>query len=396
MNSPTQSDPQGKKEALGILSISLLTMTPGIVSPTLPAISKAYPAVSHTTIDLISTLPSFTMALFVFLGLWIIKAIGTKKTVELGLVLVTISTLCSLLAPNIWLLLASRALLGIGIGMYNPLAMSLITFTYKGPEQERLLGLENSFQGLGAMGGSILVAGLMFIHWRAAFLIYAVAIPILWFYHRYVPDIAIENKGTSQQQVAPKATNWAKIAACGLIVFILMVFYMIATVKIPTYLVDSAIGSANTGSLLVGLMSLATIIAGVVYGRLYTWLQRQVLLLAGLLMLVGYLCYGFVANLVLATLGAFAVGFSFGIFIPMLFGESAQAADVAKANLVSTMMMICTNLANFTSPFFANLLQGSSPQLKGIFAHSTWVILVLLGLILWYNFKQKSTKVAAS
>ncbi|GAF40599.1 hypothetical protein JCM14202_2502 [Agrilactobacillus composti DSM 18527 = JCM 14202] len=99
--------------------------------------------------------------------------------------------------------------------MYNPLAMSLITFTYKGPEQERLLGLENSFQGLGAMGGSILVAGLMFIHWRAAFLIYAVAIPILWFYHRYVPDIAIENKGTSQQQVAPKATNWAKIAACG-------------------------------------------------------------------------------------------------------------------------------------------------------------------------------------
>ena len=68
--------------SVGILLLSLLTMATGIVSPALPAIAKEYPDVPQSIIDQVSAIPSFAMAVFVIISTWIVKKIGTKKTVE--------------------------------------------------------------------------------------------------------------------------------------------------------------------------------------------------------------------------------------------------------------------------------------------------------------------------
>ncbi|MCH4170354.1 MAG: MFS transporter [Lactobacillus sp.] len=364
-------------------------MTTGIVSPALPAIATTYQHVASSLIDQVSTVPSLTMALFVVLSTWIVKYLGTKKTVELGLTLVIASTLLSLVAPNIWLLIGARALLGAGLGIYNSLAVSLITFSYHGQQRDKLLGWQNAFQGIGATIGSILVAGLIIINWRAAFLIYAVAIVILIFYHRNVPDITLTVAPTHSTP-AKHPINWRSLSKYGFLLFGLMTFYMIATVKIPTYLIDNGIGSANTGSLLVGLMSVGTIMAGLLYGQLFTHLRSGVLVLAAAMMLGAYWMYAFTAQITLATMGAFLIGASFGIFVPAIFGAASQAADISQSNFVSTFLLICSNLANFISPFIAAFLLMGHKQLTLVFMNGALVLIGLLLVTIWISWRQRA------
>ncbi|GAF41022.1 transporter, major facilitator family protein [Agrilactobacillus composti DSM 18527 = JCM 14202] len=367
-------------------------MTTGIVSPALPAIAITYQHVASSLIDQVSTVPSLTMALFVVLSTWIVKYLGTKKTVELGLTLVIVSTLLSLVAPNIWLLIGARALLGAGLGIYNSLAVSLITFSYHGQQRDKLLGWQNAFQGIGATIGSILVAGLIILNWRATFLIYAVAIIILIFYHRNVPDIKLTVAPSPESTPTTKhPINWRNLSKYGFLLFGLMTFYMIATVKIPTYLITNGIGSANTGSLLVGLMSVGTIIAGLLYGQLFNHLHSGVLVLAAALMLGAYWLYGFTSQIMLAAIGAFLIGASFGIFVPAIFGAASQAADISQSNFVSTFLLICSNLANFISPFIAAFLIMGHKQLTIIFMNGTLFLIGLLLVTIWISWRQKAS-----
>lgn len=52
-----------------------------------------------------------------------------------------VSGLTPVFTTNYNILLASRFLLGCGVGMFNSLAYSLITIYYEGEERKRLLGL---------------------------------------------------------------------------------------------------------------------------------------------------------------------------------------------------------------------------------------------------------------
>ena len=315
--------------AVGILLLSLLTMATGIVSPALPAIAKEYPDVPQSIIDQVSAIPSFAMAVFVIISTWIVQKIGTKRTVELGLWMIIISTVLSLIAPNIWVLLASRLLLGAGIGTYNSLAVSLITISYSGKLQSRLMGWENAFQGIGALGGSLLVSVLLLVHWRLTFAIYLVAIFILVFYHLHVPDIPItgQHDESESSSAANAPTNWWAIVGSGVATFLLMSSYMISVIKLPLYLIDNHIASANTGSLLIGLISLATIIAGVSYGRVFILTRFHTLSIAVALMAVAYLLLGTQPTLLSAAVSCFLIGISFGFFVPFCFSAAANATS---------------------------------------------------------------------
>lgn len=375
-------------KSLGILSLSLLTMATGIVSPAIPAIAKQYPAVSQSLVDQVSTIPSFLMALFILISGWIVRKIGTKKTVIIGLWLIIASTVLSLIAPNIYVLLAARALLGAGIGMYNSLAVSLITVSYQGDKQSQLLGWQNAFQGIGALGGSLLVSVLLLIHWRASFIIYFIAIYILFVYQKNVPEIAVTGTAAEDNASAPQKTNWMTVIAAGIVTFVLMAAYMISVVKIPTYLIQNNIGSASTSSLLIGAISLLIIFAGIIYGNLYKRLGYGVLIIASFLMLAAYALLAFSHTLITSALATILIGVAFGFFVPFTFGAASNAADISQSDNVTKFMMIMNNLANFAAPFLAASISGNSSSTNAVFSGGTIVLTVAFILILLVGVKE--------
>ena len=385
-------------KSVGILLLSLLTMATGIVSPSLPAISKEYPDVPQSLIDQVSAIPSFAMAVFVIISTWIVKKIGTKKTVELGLWMIIISTVISLIAPNIWVLLGARLLLGAGIGTYNSLAVSLIAVSYSGKLQSKLMGWENAFQGIGALGGSLLVSVLLLVHWRLTFAMYLIAIFILVYYHLHVPDIPLsDDSGNADgSHAADTRTNWLTVTGSGIATFLLMSGYMITVIKLPTYLIDHHIASANTGSILIGLLSLTTIIAGVAYGRLFGALRFHTISVAIALMTIAFGLLGMYPTLLSASISCALIGISFGLFVPFCFSAAAHATSAAKSDDVTTLMIIANNLANFVAPFSASLLLLGSADLQHIFFNGSIVFVIIFAIALVIGFtplaRQRASK----
>jgi EmrB/QacA subfamily drug resistance transporter len=86
--------------------------------------------------------------------------LGRRRTFLAGLVVFTLASLSAGLAGNGSVLLAARALQGVGAALLSPAALSIITTTFHGHERHRALGVWAGIGGSGAAVG-VLLGGLL-------------------------------------------------------------------------------------------------------------------------------------------------------------------------------------------------------------------------------------------
>lgn len=79
--------------------------------------------------------------------------IGRKKVFLWGVIMFTLGSLFSGLATNIYMLIAMRALQGIGSGAVLPLTFTIIADNYSFEERARVLAFNNTAWGLSALIG---------------------------------------------------------------------------------------------------------------------------------------------------------------------------------------------------------------------------------------------------
>ena len=111
----------GRALAASILSLSLLTVMAGAaVAPALGVIREAFAGESQILIQMIISVP----ALFIFAANLIFPKLcarmGSRSLVLTGLLLYTFGGVMAGVFSNIWLLLAMRAVVGIGVNVCEP------------------------------------------------------------------------------------------------------------------------------------------------------------------------------------------------------------------------------------------------------------------------------------
>lgn len=371
---------------LAILSISLLPMTTGVVASATPKLMTSFPTASTTTLNLVVTIPSFAMMVMVLISGALVKRFGSKRIVLSGLAIVSLATIIGMLAPNVQWLLAARLLLGVGLGLYNTLAVSLISRLFQGSQRQRLLGFQNATQGLGALLGALVVAGLLLVSWRWAYGFYLISIPLFGGYAYYVPEVrfADSTKTPKQPLTIPQYSWLALDAGC---LFGLMTFYMLANLKLPAMLVQHHWGDSSTGALLLVVMAIGTVVAGISYQWLKVRLQRLMLVFSSLIMLGGYVAMLVAPASWALGISAVLVGASFGWLVPELFGHATQLVTASQTNFVTIILMTSSNLANFTAPFVMVILtpNGSPEQFitRSLGALASLVVIELLGF--WWQ-----------
>lgn len=362
-----------KKRLIGsLLSISLLPMTTGIVASATPQLALAFPTAKATTLNLVVTLPSFAMMVLVLISQQLVQRWGSKRLVVTGLSLVAVAAGLAMVAPTITWLLIARLLLGVGLGLYNALAVSLISRLFQGSQRQRLLGYQNATQGLGALIGALAVAGLLLINWRAAFGFYLISLPIMLAYAKNVPEVSFK----SQQQATPALTQsqWLGMGSQAGLLFLLMTFYMLATLKLPSLMVTRHLGSSSAGAMLLVIMALGTVLAGLSYQWVKSRCQTYMNLVSTLVMVGSYLALLGSTNRWWLVGSALLVGGSFGWFVPEIFGTVTQLVLPQQANLVTTILMTSSNLANFGASFVLILLAPTGNQMSFV-----WHSLLILG-----------------
>lgn len=108
---------------------------------------------------------------FLIIGGRLSDAIGHRRALGLGLLLFAAGSLLSALSGGIWMLIAARAVQGLGAALVSPAAFSLInTFLPDGSARRRALGVFAVMQGLSVIIGLVLGGFLTTtVGWRSVF-----------------------------------------------------------------------------------------------------------------------------------------------------------------------------------------------------------------------------------
>jgi predicted MFS family arabinose efflux permease len=377
-----------------ILSISLMLTSSQAINGIIPQMKQSL-GISQSQSELLGTVPSVTVIIFILLSSYFAKRVGMKKTIILGLLLAGVGGILPAFMANFQIILISRVILGAGLGLYNSLAVTYISSLYSGDTRATLLGIRNSMEALGQTILIFLAGLLVNITWTASFLVYAVAFPIAFLFAMKVPEIRNEQNDISKNDVKEKMNP---------IVFVLVIFAILLvmnsiaiSVRFASIAAEIKGGEFNASNYLA-LMPILGILAGFIFGPVNKWIGKGTLYL-------GIIFY-IVSNLLIATSNGNMTFLLMGLFLssitgswcfPFIFSNLDKVTTKNTVNFATSLIFIGCNIGNFIAPIvmeLAQLLTGSTHLTAPFYVFAGIFMLVLF--VTFFMTKRKTDRVVTN
>ena len=299
-------------------------------------------------------------------------------------------------------MLIARICMGIGTGLINAKAITVIGERYTGALQQKLQGIRCSMETLGQASLTLIAGQILLFGWNYSFLIYAIAFVILFLYLAFVPvrkeaeqdagkyDGITEEDGKDTVTEKVSVKTWLSIVKYAALGFLMISTNVSNSLRVPSYVLEKGIGTAAQGSLILSCSVFSGFISGLFYGFLVEKLKKAVLPVALACASVGLFTMYMADSLIVMGIGACICGAFVTICISYMFSRLPEALPISVLNTGNSIVLIGCNLGSSTAPF---VLQGVSlinPSLRmGFLAYGT-VFLILAVVILGItNIKRK-------
>jgi EmrB/QacA subfamily drug resistance transporter len=208
-----EADPRRWKALAVVCAAFFMTVLDvSIVNVALPSIGKALDF-SRDNLQWVVTAYAITFGGFLLLGGRAADLLGRRRVFLTGVVLFTAASFLCGLAWSEGVLIASRALQGLGAAIISPAALSIVTTTFdEGAERNKALGIWGAIGGSGAAVG-VLAGGVLtkYLGWEWIFFV-NVPVGVLAFAltPRFVRESRVERE--SSQDVAGALTVTSGLA----------------------------------------------------------------------------------------------------------------------------------------------------------------------------------------
>ena len=290
-------------EKLSLLSLSLMLVSTFSTSTALPQMIATYQQQGYATsqVEFLFSITSFTIMGILILNPFLNRVLSERVSVIIGLLLIAFGGSLPVVRQDYSLVVVSRILLGIGIGLINSRAISIISETYEGHERAQMLGLRGSFEVLGSAFLTGIVGFLVPIDWSWAFIIYLFALPVLFFYLLFSPKKRITEK-VVQERSSAKFTKDDIFFIVGLSLLAGFVININSanSLRIPVIIDQLHLGSPSQASMILSGMMLMGILSGFLFKSLLSYFNRHLITVSLIPFALGLFMLGFAQNLWIA------------------------------------------------------------------------------------------------
>lgn len=223
-----------------VVGLSCATYMPSIVS-ILPVMSKEFEGVENIEfwVKLLVTMPGFVAALVApMVGNWL-NRYGKKNIFIASIVGLTAIGFVPYFLDSIYLIFASRCLLGFVQAGIITSTTALIASNTIGHQREKMMGYHASAYGFGPIIGLVVIGYLGDYGWRTAFYIFLFPIVLLPFIIKYIQPIDLnppEPVSVATQNSAALFKNYPKLYFVYFMTFLTVILTFMTALHMPFYL----------------------------------------------------------------------------------------------------------------------------------------------------------------
>lgn len=367
-----------------ILAASTLTVMAGsILSPVIPQIRDAVDVSGSLAGLVVTTHAVFIVVVSPVAGA-LVDRFGPRRPFIWGLLLYAAGGSAGLFVSSFVPLLASRAVLGVGVAFVYTGVTVLLYDLYQGRRMDRALGLRGSATTFGAAVWPLVGGALGTLTWHAPFGVYLVAFPIGLLAVVTVPETgqrATEGGADADNGLADVAGVLRRRPTL-LMVYLLYLVANVLLYGLVVFYPQALAGIGVTSPLVISLYMAANGTAGGVSGIFYDRLKRR----AGRHAVVLGIFAAWTAALTLAVfthtpatsvVPPVLFGLGMGLITPSVIGWVEALAPPAHQGSLSSYLASAGYLGQFVSPVFFGLVAATGDP-RNVFATGAGVAALAL------------------
>lgn len=375
-----------------VISILATTMSSAAaLVPVLSSIAKAFPEYEHL-IHLLVTIPPLMIMLSSMTVSPLLKFLSSKKITIIALILILISGVYPYFSHSFILLLISRVLMGLGLGLITTISSSLpARYFGSGKDRDTATGLQSAFSSLGGVLFSFLSGFVANYYWRGVFLVQFLNLIPLVFVFLYMkpnmkPNVGHHIDPLPGCQDAPENKGGKIFVKEAFLITLLAFIYVVISATFPLnlsmYVDQKGIGTTNLTGSIASINAFIGFLIGIMFYRINKALKAYTLSTSLFIVSLSFFIVSRALNPLTFLIGStlFGIGTSlvYPAFLTSIYNKISDE-DIVPA---IGMYTVAANIAQFVSPFIINTLSsGLGPEIEHKFVYSA-IATTLLGILI--------------
>lgn len=342
-----------------------MMISPFSVSPALPKMMSYYQNLGYqpASVNILFSLSSFAILAILFVNPILNRLLSERATVISGLSFLALGGTAPVFFQAYPIVFLSRIFLGIGIGLINAKAINIISERHSGKERVKLLGYRSSAEVVGSATLTFISGYLIAFGWSKAFLIYALAIPILLLYLLFVPQAVVikeEKQVKTSQKLKPSQVRL--IVGLALYAGFVILVNTSITLRIPLVVDQLQLGSPKEASLILSLMMLMGILSGLSFSHFLRHLKHYFMGIVAIALGLGTLVLWSANSLFSVAIGALLTGFVYSLGVTLAFHTVSDTFPPSQLTAATTFVLIGCNIGGGTAAMVLQAFSNWSPS----------------------------------
>ncbi len=350
------------KRVLCLIALMLTNLAVMADLVIIPVISDLYTAYGDqmNAVNYVVSGPALIIVVTSLLATVLCRKLDKKIVIVLGGLFFTVGSICGVLVDNIWYMCFMRTLVGIGSGIVQVVAVSMIADIYEDADQRaKITGYYNatmSFVGIAYsyFAGILAVGG----NWKNVFNLYWLAVPMMIFLVLFVPSIRPaaetakeEGKGAAKEKMGASFWQLQIFWFLANLLFGATVLYYVAV-----YIAENSLGDSSFSGMATSVKQLVGFLLCFGFGVIYKKLKRNTITVTYLLAAVTLVWLIFAPSKFAAVVIATVCGCCYKIAFSFAYAHGFAIVPASRTEDATAITTAVYGIGTFCSTYFASLL----------------------------------------